>query len=164
MTLLFIQSYLKDDYQSLEFKLAIVAIMWGIVTIAMALDLLSGYRKAKDRGEARTSYGLRRTVTKSVLYYALMLFAFLFDCIGTFFYPLPYITLIAAGFLIFIEGKSILEKAHDKDKRKLNKSLEELSIILDNKDDLIQGVAEIIKGKVKAKGLISNNDNNNPNK
>lgn len=151
MALLFIQSYLKHDYQSLEFKLAIVVIMWLIVSVAMALDLASGYKKAKERGEARTSYGLRRTVTKAVLYYALMLFAFMFDCIGTFFYPLPYITLIAAAFLVFIEGKSILEKAHDKDKRKLNKSLEELSVILDNKDDLIQGVAEIIKYKIKDK-------------
>jgi len=147
--LLFIQSLLNGDYQAFETKLAIVAIMWFMVTVSMALDLISGYRKAKERGEARTSYGLRRTVTKAVLYYALMLFAFMFDCIGTFFYPLPYVTFIAAAFLIFIEGRSILEKAHDKDKRKLNKSLEELSIILDNRDDLIKGVAEIVKNQVE---------------
>lgn len=149
MTLIFIQSFLNEDYHSLKFKLAIVGIMWLIVTIVMALDLISGYRKAKERGEARTSYGLRRTVTKAVLYYALMLFAFMFDCIGTFFYPLPYVTFIAAAFLIFIEGRSILEKAHDKDKRKLNKSLEELSIILDNRDDLIKGVAEVVKRQIE---------------
>lgn len=149
MKLIFIQSMLSGDYQVLKFKLVVVVIMWFIVTVAMILDLLSGYRKAKERGEARTSYGLRRTVTKAVLYYALMLFGFMFDCIGTFFYPLPYVTFVAAAFLIFIECKSILEKAHDKDKRKLNKSLEELSIILDNRDDLIKGVAEILKVKIK---------------
>lgn len=147
--MLFIQSLLSGDYQAFEFKLAIVAIMWFMVTVAMALDLISGYRKAKERGEARTSYGLRRTVTKAVLYYALMLFAFMFDCIGTFFYPLSYVTFIAAAFLIFIEAKSIFEKAHDKDKRKLNKSLEELSILLDNREDLIKGVAEIVKSQIK---------------
>lgn len=154
--ILFIQSFLNSDYQSLRSKLLIVAIMWLMVAIAIVVDLISGYRKAKERGEARTSYGLRRTVTKSVLYYALMLFAFMFDCIGTFFYPLPYITFIVAGFLIFIEGRSILEKAHDKDKRKLNKSLEELSIILDNKDDLIKGIAEIIKNQIDKQKLEQN--------
>ncbi|MBB4036539.1 hypothetical protein GGR21_002445 [Dysgonomonas hofstadii] len=142
---LFIQSYLNGDYVSLETKLAIVAIMWLFVAIAITLDLISGWRKAKERNEARTSYGLRRTVTKVVFYYAMMFFAFMFDCIGTFFYPLPYVTFIAAGFLIFIEGKSILEKAHDKDKRKLNNSLKDLSIMLDNRDDLIKGLTELVK-------------------
>ena len=147
--LLFVQSLLNQDYPSLRFKLAIVGIMWLIVTIAMTIDLISGWHKAKERGEARTSYGLRRTVSKAVLYYALMLFAFMFDCIGTFFYAQPYITLIAAAFLIFIECKSILEKAHEKDKWKMNKSIEELYVMLDNKDDLLKGLSEILKNKIK---------------
>lgn len=147
--LLFVQSLLNQDYPSLRFKLAIVGIMWLMVTIAMTIDLISGWHKAKERGEARTSYGLRRTVSKAVLYYALMLFAFMFDCIGTFFYAQPYITLIAAAFLIFIECKSILEKAHEKDKWKMNKSIEELYIMLDNKEDLLKGLSEILKNKIK---------------
>lgn len=156
--LLFIQSLLNGDFKTLETKLAIVAIMWLLVSIAIVIDLISGYKKAKERGEARTSYGLRRTVTKAVLYYALMLFAFMFDCIGTFFYPLPYVTFIAAAFLIFIEGRSILEKAHDKDKRKLNKSLEELSIILDNRDDLLKGIAEIVKNQIEKQSTKTEKD------
>ncbi|MBK5721839.1 phage holin family protein [Dysgonomonas sp. Marseille-P4677] len=144
---LFIESLLIGDFVTLRFKLAIVAIMWLLVTLSMAIDLVSGCQKAKQRGEIRTSYGLRRTVSKAVLYYALMLFAFMFDCIGTFFYPQPYITMIAAAFLIFIECKSILEKAHDKDKWKINKSLEDLNIILENKDDLLKGLSEILKNK-----------------
>lgn len=147
--LLFIESLLTGDFATLRLKLAIVGIMWLLVTLAIIIDLISGWHKAKERGEARTSYGLRRTVSKTVLYYALMLFAFMFDCIGTFFYPQPYITLIAAAFLIFIECKSILEKAHDKDKWKMNKSLEDLNIILDNKDDLLKGLSEILKNQTK---------------
>ncbi len=147
--LLFVQSLLNQDYPSLRIKLAIVGIMWLMVTIAITIDLISGWHKAKERGEARTSYGLRRTVSKAVLYYALMLFAFMFDCIGTFFYAQPYITLIAAAFLIFIECKSILEKAHEKDKWKMNKSIEELYVMLDNKDDLLKGLSEILKNKIK---------------
>lgn len=146
---LFIQSLLNEDYTTLRFKLAIVGILWLIVFVAMTLDLISGWKKAKERNEARTSYGLRRTVTKAVLYYALMLFAFLFDCIGTFFYPLPYVSVVAAGFLIFIEGKSILEKAHDKDKRRLNKNLGDLSILLENREDLLKGLSELVKKQLE---------------
>lgn len=151
-----IQALLSENYGSLRFHLAIIGIMWIIVAIAMTADLISGWRKAKERNEARTSYGLRRTVTKFVLYYAMMLFAFMFDCIGMFFYDNPFVTLIAAAFLVFIEGKSILEKAHDKDKRKLNKSLEDLSIMLDHKDDLIKGVAEIVKHQIEIEKEESN--------
>lgn len=148
--LLIIESLLTEDFVTLRLKLAIVSIMWLLVAIAISLDLISGWRKAKERGEQRTSYGLRRTVTKAVLYYALMLFAFMFDCIGMFFYAEPYITLIAAAFLIFIEAKSILEKAHEKDKKKIGKSLEELTVIFENKDDLIKGITEIVKKQLKA--------------
>lgn len=144
-----IESFLTEDYDALKVKLAIIGIMWLLVAIAISIDLISGWKKAKERGEARTSYGLRRTVTKAVLYYALMLFAFMFDCIGMFFYDQPCITLVAAAFLIFIEAKSIFEKAHDKDKRKLNKSLEDLSLLLEHKDDIAKGVAEILKNQLK---------------
>lgn len=147
--ILFIESFLTGDFETLRLKLAIIGIMWILVSLAMAIDLICGWRKAKERGEARTSYGLRQTVSKAVLYYALMLFAFMFDCIGTFFYPQPYVTLIAAAFLIFIECKSILEKAHDKDKWKINKSIEDLNIILENKDDILKALSEILKKKTK---------------
>lgn len=144
-----VEAFLTEDYNALRMKLAIIAIMWLLVALAITLDLVSGWRKAKERGEARTSYGLRRTVTKTVLYYALMIFAFMFDCIGMFFYDQPCVTLVAAAFLIFIEAKSIFEKAHDKDKRKLNKSLEDLSLLLEHKDDIAKGVAEILKNQLK---------------
>lgn len=147
--LLFIQSFLNDDYHAFKYKIAVVAIMWLLVAVAIVIDLFSGVRKAKERGELRTSYGFKQTVNKVVLYYAFMSFAFLMDCIGTFFYPLPFVTFIAAFFLIFIEAKSMLEKAHDKDKRKFNKSIQELAILLENKEDLIKGLTEILKKQSK---------------
>lgn len=140
-----IQHYFDGNTKEFMTVLAIVGIMWLFVGISMSLDLISGWRKAKERNEARTSYGLRRTVTKFVMYYAMMLFALMFDCIGMFFYPLPCVTFIAAAFLMFIEAKSIFEKAHDKDKRKLNNSLKDLSIMLENKEDIIKGLAELLK-------------------
>lgn len=142
-----IHNLLQGDYISLRITALIIGIMWLLVACAIIIDLFSGVRKAKERGEARTSYGFKQTVNKLVLYYALMLFAFMFDAIGMFFYPLPIVTFIAAAFLIFIEGKSVLEKAHDKDKRKFSKSIEELAILLENREDLIKGLSELVKQK-----------------
>lgn len=144
-----IQKLLLEDYNAVRTDVIILVTMWGLVAIAITIDLFSGVRKAKIRGEASTSYGYKQTVKKVVLYYSLMLFALLFDCIGMFFYPLPVVTFAGAAFLIFIEGKSVLEKAHDKDKRKFAKSVEELSVLFENKDDLIKGLAELIKQKQK---------------
>lgn len=143
--ILFVNSFLSGDYAVFRTQVAIVGVMWLLVAIAIIIDLISGVRKARERGEMRTSYGFKQTVNKMVLYYAFMLFAFMFDCIGMFFYPLPAVTLIASAFLIFIECKSVLEKAHDKDKRKFNRSLNELVMLLENKDDLLKGITEIIK-------------------
>lgn len=140
-----VQAFIEGNIDSLKSTLAIVGVMWLLVTISYSLDLVSGWNKAKQRNEDRTSYGLRRTVSKAVLYYALMFFAFMFDCIGMFFYDQPFITLIAAAFLIFIEAKSIFEKAHDKDKRRLNKHLGDLSVLLDNRDDIAKGIVELLK-------------------
>ncbi|WP_101688236.1 phage holin family protein [Dysgonomonas massiliensis] len=146
---LIIQTLLTGDYQTARIDAAIIGIMWLLVAIAIVIDLFSGVRKARERGEMRTSYGFKQTVNKVVLYYAFMLFALMFDCIGMFFYPLPVVTFVCAAFLIFIEGKSVFEKAHDKDKRKFTKSVEELVILLENREDLIKGLSELVKQKAE---------------
>lgn len=147
--ILLVQSLLTGEYEAARIDIAILGIMWLLVAIAIVIDLISGVRKAKERGEASTSFGYKQTVNKLVLYYACMLFALMFDCIGMFFYPLPVITFIAAAFLIFIEGKSVLEKANDKDKRKFAKSIEELSVFFENKDDLVKTLTEMVKKKIE---------------
>lgn len=147
--MIFIQSLLNGDFQTLRFKLGVVAIMWLLVAVAMVIDLVSGVQKARQRGELRTSYGFKQTVNKAVIYYAFMLFSFMFDCIGTFFYPLPFVTLVAAAFLIFIEGKSVLEKASEKDKRKLNRNLTDLSVLLENREDILKSLTELLKKKLE---------------
>lgn len=144
-----IKHLLEGNYSELKVLLGIIGIMWLLVALAIVIDLVSGVRKAKERGEARTSYGFKQTVNKVVFYYAFMLFALMFDCIGMFFYPLPIITLVAAAFLIFIECKSVFEKAHEKDKRKFNKNAHDFSILLENKEDVIKGIAEILNQQIK---------------
>jgi len=151
--ILFIDSLLKGDYATLKIKLAIVGIMWLFVLAAIIVDLRSGYSKAKQRGEARNSYGLKRTVSKFTLYYSCLLLAFMIDAIimyvltafSTPIPAIPYITVIGSAYLIYVEARSVMEKAEEKEKVRLTKNLSELLTFLENKDDVIKGLSETIK-------------------
>lgn len=142
---LFITSFLAKDYVALELKLELVMIMWFIVLFAIIIDLIAGVRKARQLGEARTSQGFKRTVNKLCQYYGLMCFAFMFDILASVVEPLPYFTTIAALFLVFIEAKSVFEKAEDKDRRKITKEVEKLVTVLENRGDVLKAISEIIK-------------------
>lgn len=145
MTQTFINSFISKDYETLFDKLELVLIMWIIVLIAIVIDLVSGLQKATKLGEDHTSYGFRRTVTKSVQYYGLMSFAFMFDVLSSLVSPMPYFSMLASFFLVFIEGKSVFEKAQEKDRRKVNESIKDLITLIENKDNLLKGVSEILK-------------------
>jgi len=92
-------------------------------------DLWAGIRKAKERNELITSYGLRRTVSKIARYYNLLFALLVIDSIqmaGLWFldayhdhnFPVfPFITLLGAIGVGAIEVRSIFEKAEDKVKR-----------------------------------------------
>ena len=147
MQLLLIESLLNGDYDVVKMRLGIIIIVWVLVGVAVSVDLLTGYRKAKQRKEARTSYGLRRTVDKSLRYYSLMIIAFLFDCIIMFFLNYPVATFIFAAFLFAIELKSIWEKADAKIKKNEVEMMREIAELLKNREDLVGKVLEIIKEK-----------------
>lgn len=151
MKLLFINSLLAKDYDTFETKLILVLIMWGIVLVAIIIDLICGVHKAHQLGEVRTSYGFRRTVTKAVQYYGLLCFALMFDILASVVEPLPYITALASIFLVFIEAKSVYEKAEEKDRRKMTKEVDKLITILENRGDVLKALSEIIKKEKEAK-------------
>jgi len=58
-------------------QMAILALLIGVLYIVVAAcvigDLISGIRKARERGELRTSRKYRRTITKARDYYTLMI-------------------------------------------------------------------------------------------
>lgn len=119
--------------------------LYALVLLAILADLWSGVRKAKQRGEARTSFGFRRTVDKLSRYYNLLLVLTIIDAmqiVGIWYLDkyyqfniplLPVITIIGALGIGFIELKSIYEKAEDKEFRKVAKLA---GTILSNKDDV----------------------------
>lgn len=85
--------------------------MWLLVAIAITIDLSSKVRKAKERGEFRTTYGFKQTVNKVVLYYVFCVHVRLHWYV---FLSIAFCNVYSVIFLIFIEGKSVLEKVHEK--------------------------------------------------
>ncbi len=92
-------------------------------------DLRAGIRKAKKRGEYRTSDGYKRTIEKISKYFnmtfalslidvvqiALIFFLYHFYKVDIF--MVPWFTLIALGYVGFVEIKSIWEPSNIKEKK-----------------------------------------------
>lgn len=117
---------IEINYQQIFIVCILLSSEYVLVLLAVLADLVSGCRKAKKRGELRSSYGFRKTVDKLGRYY-LPLFAltvvdimqmvavWYLNTFHDFHIPLlPIMTLIGAIGIGIIEIKSILEKAEDK--------------------------------------------------
>lgn len=142
--------------------------LYLLVLFAIFADLVSGIRKAKKRGEARTSYGLKRTVDKLARYYN-GLFALtvvdLMQMVGVWYLDhyydyhipiFPLITIFGAVGIGVIEVKSIYEKAEDKVKNQSQDVIEMLGYIASHKgspEDIAKKVVEYLNtGKKEDSG------------
>lgn len=94
-------------------------------------DLRAGIRKAKEKGIYRTSEGYRRTIDKIARYFnmtfalslvdvvmlAIVFFLYYFYAVDI--WMIPVFTMIAGGYVAFVEIKSIWEPADIKEKKLL---------------------------------------------
>ena len=114
--------------------LAIACACALFVMLAMLIDLVSGLYKAKLRGELRTSYGLSRSVSKFILYGGSVMIALMVDIMVHYsrlfvlmkllpIVGVPVITCLVSVFLCVIEFISIREKAEDKVRKRMDKTL-----------------------------------------
>ena len=105
---------------SMRELLTVVVFEMFIVMVAMGWDFASGYYKAKLRGEERNSYGMRRTVSKFILYAGSVCIACGIDsvcyvCRFWEFIHLPFLTnvpvvsSIVTVFILITEVRSIWE-------------------------------------------------------
>lgn len=62
-------------------QLMIIACIYALVLFVVFLDLWAGIRKAKQRGEYRSSYGLRKTVDKISRYFNMLLVITVIDTV-----------------------------------------------------------------------------------
>ena len=102
------------DY--LLIRMAIVLICWAFVFVANFVDFWSGRDTAKAIGEHIDSKGYRRTFVKIGDYYRVLIFALLFDLIGSLFtfYKLPFVTMLGSISVIAIELASVIENSKRK--------------------------------------------------
>lgn len=137
-----------------------------IILVGMMWDLAVGIRKAQERGEARTSYGLARTATKMLTYYG----AFgIGACIDVLLHvgrvwqlvgladtldSVPVVATLIAIFLCIIEGVSILENADTKAKKRMGK-VADVALTAASKTELVELLARAIvaaQENTKSKG------------
>ena len=110
--------------------------------LAMLIDLISGVRKAKQRGEATTSTGFKKTCEKARKYFSPYLVLVCIDLLAAVLLPVPAFSMLWAAYCIYCEFKSVREKAWQKEE--LRKAEKTLSIITENKDDLAKLVAAVL--------------------
>lgn len=114
-----------------------------VVFFAMMVDLGSGLRKAKQRGEVRTSQALKRTITKFITYEGSMVIALGVDALIhmsrilqlfglDIIYGAPVITCFVGVFLLVVELISVREKADQKTKKEISDTAEVLAKLLQN--------------------------------
>ena len=154
---------MENILQTFGPQLIIIACVYALVLFVVFLDLWAGIRKAKQRGEYRSSYGLRKTVDKISRYFNMILVITSIDVVQmlaiTQLNPqtnhtlpvLPFFTFIGAMFVGFIELKSIYENSEAKERAKIGDAAKILSQIIQHKDEqeIIAGVIEYLKKKVK---------------
>lgn len=154
---------MKDVIEGLGLMSMVAVIAMLIVIVAMSVDLVSGVRKAKLRGEARTSYGFSRSLTKFLVYQGILLISVCIDVLLHFGiwqftevnYQIPCVELIMAVVLCGVELWSVYEKAEDKERRRMAKIAVTGAQIIDK-----EAMAGIIAGALEEFLKSRNNETN----
>lgn len=133
--------------QDLGNGITIIFICCIMVIFAVLLDLNTGINAAKKAKERIKSRILRRTITKIVDYYRLLLFGVMIDVLGLAFvwYNIPYVAILVTFGVIIIEAKSVLEN-YQKSKSAAREIPETIMQIIKcaNKEDAAK-IVELIK-------------------
>ena len=137
-------------------QLIIILICYVVDIVAIIVDLRAGIKKAKQRGEYRSSTGYRRTIEKATKYFNFLLFGLLFDTlqitvcyllhnqVGSNLPNIPFVTILFAVGILIIEVKSVYEKAENKTKNEIKdaaKTAKEVIKII-KEEGLLSGIGE----------------------
>lgn len=108
------------NFDALTYHIAVRATIifacWVFMVVANMVDFWSGTTTAKALHQKLWSHGFRRTITKIDDYARLMLFALMFDVLGSLFtfYIAPFGTILCTIAIMCIEGKSVIENSRRK--------------------------------------------------
>lgn len=110
----------------------IVVVAMVAVIGAMCMDAMYGWRKAKERGEARTSYLFSRSINKFALYEGVMFISAMIDTLIHFVWAqfnqstihcVPLASILVAITLCIVEIWSMREKADEKTRSNVNHAI-----------------------------------------
>ena len=119
-----------------------LAATYACVVVAVAIDFVSGVRKARRAGIKTNSRGYKRTCDKAVKYLLPMLCLSCVDFLASIFFVAPFLTMSMGAFNIFCEWKSVMESTHEK--AEMRRAAESIGIIVDNYDDRSRAVAGLL--------------------
>lgn len=139
-------------FQGIGVMASVAVICMLVVLVAMVVDFISGWRKAKQRGEARTSYGISRSFTKFLMYEGILFITCGIDALVHFAwwqfsdttYMVPLVTILGAVVLCVVEIMSVREKADEKTRNRIDSALQSI-IAAVGKDKAIEVVTELVK-------------------
>ena len=97
-------------------RAGIILTCWLFMIASSIVDFWSGITTAKALGQTLMSHGFRRTIAKICDYARLMIFALMFDMLGSLlsFYVAPFATILCTAAVICIECKSVIENSRRK--------------------------------------------------
>lgn len=136
----------------------IMLLMYVIILALIFADLWAGVRKAKIRGELRTSYGYKKTIEKIAKYYNMAFALSLVDVLQItvifflyYFYEvdlwmIPWFTAFATGYVAWVEIHSIWEPADMKEKKQQEDYAAAL-LALANQVGGVEKLIELLKQK-----------------
>lgn len=135
---------------------AIVLLFYIVTLLLIFADLWAGVRKAKSRGEMRTSEAYKRTIDKISKYFN-MLFAlslvdvvqiallyFVYHEYGHDFIMFPWFSLLGTFYVGFVEVKSIVEPANIKE-QKQQEDFKRLLLELAKNNDMREKIIGLLK-------------------
>lgn len=110
------EKYIGFITQDLRAGIAIIFVCLVLIVFACLMDMWTGIDAARANKEKICSRPLRKTGTKIVDYYRLVLFFVLIDILGLCFpwYNLPYGAVIGTAGVLFVEGFSVVENLRRK--------------------------------------------------
>ena len=128
------------------------------VLVAMGSDLCFGWRKAKMRGEARTSYAFSRSFSKFLLYMGMMIVSGCIDMLIHFvmymfnvYYYVPVVAIGIAIVLCVTEIWSMKEKADEKTRNSIKNAIDLVQKTLTH-DQVVAVLAEAMRQANKNAG------------
>lgn len=136
-----LRTFLHDH---LYLHVVLVAVSVAAMLGAMAVDLVTGVRKARQNGVATTSKGLKKTADKAVKYFTPYIVLVCADLICSIVISFPVFSMIWAAYCVCCEFRSVREKAWQK--AEIEAAAKTLSVIIENKEELAATAAKILLG------------------